>query len=49
MSGNIENTGFFGGCGNNFFSFIFLIIILCCIFGSKRRCGCGREFCNCKI
>ncbi|MBU5677628.1 hypothetical protein KQI88_14490 [Alkaliphilus sp. MSJ-5] len=45
--------GIFGGnkgCGgtNNLFSLFILIIILCFVFGRERRCGCGREFCDCK-
>lgn len=42
MSGIVENKGLFGGCGNNLSSLIFLIIILCFVFGRERRCGCGR-------
>ena len=48
MSGTIENKGCFGGCGNNSSSLIILIIILCFVFGNKRKCGCGRDFCDCK-
>ncbi|MBU5677793.1 hypothetical protein KQI88_15345 [Alkaliphilus sp. MSJ-5] len=50
MSENVENKGLFGGCGcggffgGGFISFIFIIIILCFVFGlfgRERRCGCG--------
>ena len=49
MSGIVENKGLFGGFGcdgffgGNFIFFIFIIIILCFvfgIFGRERRCGC---------